>query len=917
MAEKVKLAEIATEIARKPEEVVAKAKEMGLKVFNVTSSVDTQTAEYIAHFVLTGENKMPAPKPAKSTKSTSKTSAKSTKDSAKTPKTAKSDGEKKTSTKSTKSKTKDENEAKEKKDSAKKSAKDTTKTTKTTKKETQSKTPTKSNAKAKSTQEPKQESNAQNLATQTNPPTNEKLDIDKNSTIIQRSTGIRIVKRTSQVDSTPKPSAQTNKPKSYAPSLHDILDKEMQDDEILLKKPKKPKKIAATHREGEMRLQITDREISSKDFDEEQDEIVLFDLNEQEVRDEDKENEVRQIITDRVRLQRKNPWLNETRSISRSRRKKPPKPTQESTLSAKSAISIPEEIRVYEFAEAAGRPLNEVIKVLFSLGLMATKNDFLDKDAIEILAEEFKIEVSIQSEEILAQEEQTSFAESELQSRPPVVTIMGHVDHGKTSLLDAIRNSRVASGEAGGITQHIGAYMVEKNGKLISFIDTPGHEAFSSMRARGAQVTDIAIIVIAADDGVKQQTIEALNHAKSAGVEIIIAMNKMDKENANPDKLKSECAELGFMAQDWGGEYEFLPISAKSGEGLENLLESILLHAEILELKAAYNAPTQAIVLEGSIQKGRGPVANIIIKQGTLKVGDPVYAGTAYGRVRSMVNDKGENVEKLEPSSVASIAGLSEVPSAGSKLFVEANDTLAREKAQKLATYLRQKELSKSTKVSFEELSEMVAKGQLKTIPLIIKADTQGSLEAIKASVEKLNNNEVQVNVINFGVGGISQSDVELASASENSLILGFGLRPTGIVKTSAKELGVEIKTYSVIYDLLDDVKALISGLMSPLIEEKNTGQAEVRETFNISKVGVIAGCMVTDGVIKRGISIRLIRDGVVVHTGAIASLKRFKDDAKEVAKGYECGIMLENYNDIQVGDVFESFIQVKKAQKI
>lgn len=908
MAIKVKLSEIAQEIARKPEEVVAKAKEMGLKVHNVTSSVDVEIAGYIAEYVLTGENKMPAPKPAKSTtKSTTKS-----KGSTKTSQAKKSDKENGDKPKKTTAK-----KTKDSKKEAEQESKDTTKTSpkKSTKSTTQKEVKTTKESKEVSKQNEADDSTQTQVLPQQ--ATNDKPDIDKDSTLIQRSTGIRIVKKTPQADSTPKQAPQTPRQKAYAPSLHDMLDKEMKDEEPLIRKPKKPKKVAATHREGEQKLQITSREISSKDFDDEQDEIVLFDLNEREIRDEDKENEVRQIITDRVRVQRKNPWLNETRSISRSKRKKSPKQQVESNLSAKSAIVIPEEVRVYEFAEAAGRPLTEVIKVLFGLGLMATKNDFLDKDAIEILAEEFKIEVSIQSEESLAQDGESSFDESELSPRPPVVTIMGHVDHGKTSLLDAIRNSRIASAEAGGITQHIGAYMVEKNGKLISFIDTPGHEAFSQMRARGAQVTDIAIIVIAADDGVKQQTIEALNHAKAAGVEIIIAMNKMDKENANPDKLKSECAELGFMSQDWGGEYEFLPISAKSGEGLENLLESILLHAEILELKAAYNAPTQAIVLEGSVQKGRGPVASVIIKQGTLKVGDPVYAGTAYGRVRSMVNDRGESIDKLEPSSVASIAGLSEVPSAGSKLFVEQSDTAAREKAQKLAIYLRQKELSKSTKVSFEELSEMVAKGQLKTIPLIIKADTQGSLEAIKASVEKLNNDEVQVNVINFGVGGITQSDVELASASENSLILGFGLRPTGIVKTSAKELGVEIKTYSVIYDLLDDVKALISGLMSPLIEEENTGQAEVRETFSISKVGVIAGCMVTDGSIKRGIGVRLIRDGVVVHTGAIASLKRFKDDAKEVAKGYECGIMLENYNDIKVGDVFETFIQVKKAQKI
>ena len=496
---------------------------------------------------------------------------------------------------------------------------------------------------------------------------------------------------------------------------------------------------------------------------------------------------------------------------------------------------------------------------------------------------------------------------------------MGHVDHGKTSLLDKIRNSRVASGEAGGITQHIGAYMVEKNGKMISFIDTPGHEAFTEMRSRGAQVTDIAIIVVAADDGVKQQTIEALNHAKAANVQIIIAINKMDKENANPDKVKAECAELGFTPSEWGGEYDFIPLSAKSGEGIEDLLENILVQAELMELKATHSSKAKAVVLEGSLEKGRGPVATIIVQNGVLKVGDPIVADTAFGRVRALLNDRGEAVKELYPSGVAVVTGLSEVPSAGATLMSAENDSIAREFAMQKASYLRQKELSKSTKVSFDELSEMVAKGQLKSLPVIVKADTQGSLEAIKASLQKLNdeNDEVVINVISFGVGGISESDISLASASENCVILGFNVRPTGTVKNKAKELGVEIKTYSIIYALLDDVKALVSGMMSPVFEEENTGQAEVRETFNIPKVGTIAGCFVVDGSIQRGIKVRLIRNGVVVHNGSIASLKRFKDDVKEVAKGYECGIMLENYNDVRVGDVFETYKEVAKKQTL
>lgn len=878
MGDKVKIVEIAADIARNAKEVLEKAKELGLDVKNTTSSVSVEMAPILAEYVTTGVNRMPVTK-AKTTKASTKTkdtkSAKSTKSPTKPIKTDKLSGDRLT-----------------KKDTKESNAK--------------ASSPTK---KLKPAQAPKEQD--------TSLESKQEVEFKKDSTLAQRNIGIRIVKKTT--GSVTSQDASSKKSQTYAPSIQELMGQDQDIDEPIRsrKSKKSPKKVAVAHRGNEQKIELLDRDFGShrSDYDEEQDEIMLFDFSEREIVDEDKENQERQAIADRVKIQRKNPWLNEHRSISRGRRKKSQRQQADTSKVAQNSIIIPEEIRVYEFAESAGRSLTEVIKVLFGLGLMVTKNDFLDKDAIEILAEEFQISISIQAQE--QEEQEITFDEKDLIARPPVVTIMGHVDHGKTSLLDKIRESRVASGEAGGITQHIGAYMVEKNGKLISFIDTPGHEAFSEMRSRGAQVTDIAIIVIAADDGVKQQTIEALNHAKAANVQTIIAMNKMDKESANPDKLKSECAELGFVPNDWGGEYEFIPISAKSGEGIDVLLETILLHAEVLELKASPKAGVQGVVLEGSMQKGRGPVATIIVKQGTLKIGDPIYAGTAYGRVRSMVDDMGKEIRELTPSSVASIAGLCEVPSAGSMLYVVESDTQAREKAQKLAAYLRQKELSKSTKVSFDELSEMVAKGQLKNIPIVIKADTQGSLEAITQSLQKLNNDEVRISIISSGVGGISESDVALAAASTNSMILGFGLRPTGIVKTKAKESGVEIKTYSVIYDVIDDVKALISGLMSPLIQEEDTGQAEVRDIFTIAKVGTIAGCMVTDGKILRGVKIRLIRDGVVIHTGSVASLKRFKDDAKEVAKGYECGIMLENYNDIKVGDVFESFIEVQKAQKI
>lgn len=709
---------------------------------------------------------------------------------------------------------------------------------------------------------------------------------------------------------------ESKKEESKKPTLSykELLADSAIDDQKKHKKEKPKPKVAHKHTDQKMHI-LDDRDITL-DYDDEQDEIMLFDLNEIQVRDEEEENQIRQAITERVHVHRKNPWMSEG-SIKRSGKRRKPIKAAKDVDKIKGPISIPEEIRVYEFADLAKVELKDVIKVLFNLGVMATKNDFLDRDAIEILSDEFELEISIENvhnHDIADISLDEGVAQVE---RPPVVTIMGHVDHGKTSLLDYIRNSRVASGEAGGITQHIGAYMVEKNGKKISFIDTPGHEAFSQMRSRGAQVTDIAIIVIAADDGVKQQTIEALNHAKAANVQIIIAMNKMDKENINPDKVKAECAELGFTPNDWGGEYEFIPISAKTGEGVENLLETILIQAEVLELKAAQDTQAKAIVLEASLEKGRGPVATIIVQQGVLKLGDSVVADTAFGRIRALLDDRGQSITELYPSGVAVITGLSSVPQAGAMLLSVENDSIAREYAQKRLLYLRQKELSKSTKVTFDELGEMVAQGNLKTLPLIIKADTQGSLEAIKTSVEKFSNDEVRVNVIGFGVGGISESDISLCATSANSVILGFNVRPTGSVKAKAKEFGVEIKTYSVIYALLDDIKALLGGLMSPVVEEEHTGQAEVRETFNIPKVGTIAGCMVVDGNIQRGIKVRLIRDGVVVHTGAIASLKRFKDDVKEVSKGYECGIMLENYNDVRVGDVFETFREIHKAQQI
>ena len=579
------------------------------------------------------------------------------------------------------------------------------------------------------------------------------------------------------------------------------------------------------------------------------------------------------------------------------------------------SVEIPENVRVYEFAEKVNRSVGEVVGVLFALGMMVTKNDFLSKDEIEILAEEFEVEVTTVNplDELDYADAYDAVENEHLEERPPVITIMGHVDHGKTSLLDRIRTSKVADKEAGGITQHVGAYQVEKNAKKITFVDTPGHEAFTEMRSRGAQATDIVIIVVAADDGVMPQTKEAIAHTKAAGVPLIVAINKMDKESANPDNVKAQLSEIGIMATDWGGEYEFVPVSAYTGMGIDDLLETILLQAEVMELKADPTREAKAVVVESSLEKGFGPVANVIIKNGTLRIGDNVIVGKTYGRIKAIRLDDGSNVKEIGPSTPASIVGLNEVPGAGDELIVMATDKEVRELAEKRADFDRTKQLSKSTKASLDDLSALIAEGQLKSLPVIIKADVQGSLEAIKGSLEKLRNEEVKVNIIHEGVGGVTESDLALADASEHAVVLGFNVRPTGAVKKKSKELGIEIRSYSIIYDLLDDVKALLGGMMSPIISEEVTGQAEVRETFVVAKIGTIAGCKVTDGLITRNSKARLIRDGVVVYESNISSLKRFNEDAKEVKNGYECGIMLANFNNIKEGDVIETFKDVEE----
>ncbi len=680
-------------------------------------------------------------------------------------------------------------------------------------------------------------------------------------------------------------------------------------------KKKKLKKVINPKESGS-KLEIDDRDFMGSGFElfEEQ-EVVLLDFSDKNIYEEMKRQEQKRKEEQEKRPTRFSQVFNQQSNMRRGGKKRKRYIKSDENQEQVTAIEIPENVRVYEFAEKVGKSVGEVVKVLFALGTMVTKNDFLDKDDIEILSDEFGVEVTtINPLDALDyvgsydKEEDTNLTE-----RPPVITIMGHVDHGKTSLLDKIRSTKVAAREAGGITQHVGAYQVAKNGKKITFIDTPGHEAFTEMRSRGAQATDIVIIVVAADDGVMPQTKEAINHAKAAGVPMIVAITKMDKESANPDMVKAQLAEVGITPVDWGGDYEFVPVSSHTGLGIEELLDVILLQAEIMELTADSSRNAKAIVVESSLEKGFGPVANIIVKNGTLRIGDNVIVGKTYGRIKAIKLDDGSNVKEIGPSTPAAIVGLNEVPGAGDVLIAMDNEKDVRELASKRAEYDRAKQLSKSTKASLDDLTALITEGQLKALPIILKADVQGSLEAIKNSLEKLRNEEVKVNIIHEGVGGITESDVTLAGAGEHVIILGFNVKANSSVGQKAKELGVEIKTYSVIYQLLDDVRDLLGGMMSPVISEEATGQAEVRETFTVAKVGTIAGCKVISGSIKRGSKARVMRGENVIYEGTISSLKRFSDDVKEVKNGYECGIMFDGFNDMQAGDIIESFKNVEE----
>jgi translation initiation factor IF-2 len=565
---------------------------------------------------------------------------------------------------------------------------------------------------------------------------------------------------------------------------------------------------------------------------------------------------------------------------------------------------------VGEVAKALHKDASEVIKKLLFLGIMATINQELDIEAVQLIADDYKVEVEIKIpvEEDNFEEHEEIDDEANLVERPPVVTIMGHVDHGKTTLLDAIRHTRVTEGEAGGITQHIGAYQVEVNNKKITFLDTPGHAAFTTMRARGAQVTDITILVVAADDGVMPQTIEAISHAKAAKVPIIVAINKIDKLEANPDRIKQELTEYELVPEEWGGDTIFTSVSATNRTGLDELLEMILLVAEVQELKANPDKRARGTVIEAELDKGRGPVARVLVQHGTLKVGDAFVAGVCFGRIRAMVNDKGRRLKEAGPSTPVEITGLTEVPLAGDPMLAFEDERKARAIADRRAITLRQSEMGANTRVTLDDLYKHIKEGEIKDLNVIIKGDVQGSVEALKGSLEKIDIEGVRVKILHSGVGAITESDIILASAS-NAIIIGFNVRPEPAAKATADQEKVDIRLHRVIYKAIEEIEAAMKGMLDPEYKESVIGHAEVRNTFKISKVGTIAGCMVTSGKITRNAEIRLIRNGIVTFEGKIDSLKRFKDDAREVAQGYECGITLERFNDLKDGDIIEAYV--------
>ncbi len=573
-------------------------------------------------------------------------------------------------------------------------------------------------------------------------------------------------------------------------------------------------------------------------------------------------------------------------------------------------VEIPDEISVGELASRMKKTASEVIKQLFKMGVFASVSDVIDYDTAALVAMELgckvEKEVIVTVEERLIDDHEDK--PEDLVPRAPVVVVMGHVDHGKTSLLDYIRHANVVSGEAGGITQHIGAYTVDVNGSPITFLDTPGHEAFTSMRARGAMVTDIAILVVAADDGIMPQTVESINHAKAANIPVVVAINKMDAVGANPERIKQQLTEYDLVSEEWGGDTIICPISAKTGQGIDNLLENLAVLSEVLELKANPNRAAKGAVIEARLDKGRGPIMTVLVQNGTLKLGDIIIAGTAVGRVRTMINDKGQRVTEAGPSTPVEISGMSEVPSAGDTFNAVADERMAKELAEERRIQLSSNAMPGTKKVSLEDLFSQIQAGEMKTLNIIVKADVQGSAEAVKASLEKISNEEVRVKVIHSAVGAINESDVMLAATS-GAIIVGFNVRPDNAARDSAARSKVDMRMYRVIYDCINEIEAAMKGMLAPKFKEAVIGHAEVRETYKVSKVGTVCGCYCTDGKIQRGCEVRVLRDNIVIHEGELASLRRFKDDVKEVASGYECGMQVEKFNDIKVGDIIECFV--------
>ena len=868
MTEKVRVHEIAKELGIASKDVVKKASDMGIDIKSANSSVTMQEAESLMNYIMSGEH-------AEAPKQETNMPVKQTSDTQKEEKTPQNE-------------IKEINTAAPKAEEADDSRKET----------------------------PIIEKKEEHEIKEVMPELKETLEINAVLDVVEprkmqiKPSGLKIVKKKQPreeekaMEQFSQPAKQSTTVSSYGKISAEVL-------EELAKKKKAKQTSGAKKQEQGIKIDIFGGSLSEVSMDMD-DQVVLLDLNATERKEIVPEEPRKPKIAKPMGRNSNKKSAPKSKNVSRDKRKKYTKDKPEDLVVTH--VEIPEDIRVYEFAEKVNRPISDVIKTLFNLGVMKTKNDFLGNDEIEILSEEFGVEVTIidPKNEFNYEDDLSQEIDENATERPPVITIMGHVDHGKTSLLDAIRKAKVTASEAGGITQHIGAYTIEQHGKAITFIDTPGHAAFSQMRQRGTDVTDIIVIVVAADDGVKPQTDEVIKLAKESGVPVIVALNKMDKPTANPDMVKAQMAERGLNPIDWGGDIEFIPLSAKSGMGIDELLENILITAEVLELKANENAMAKAAVVESSLEKGRGPVATVIVQNGTLSVGDYVVCGSSYGRVKALLNENKQQIKSIKPSHTAVVVGLNEVPPSGEVMMAMASDKEAREYAQKRHEYDRHKELSHSTKSTLEDMTSMIAEGRLKSLKVVLKTDVHGSLEAIRSSLNELRNDEVKINIISSGVGGITENDVELVGNSENCVLLGFNVRPTGSVKALAKQKNVDIRTYSIIYQLLDDLTGMLTGMMSPKFSEENTGQAEVRDTFKSPK-GMVAGCVVVDGKLVRGGLVRVIRNGVVVHEGSLTSLKRFKDDAEEVGYGYECGVMIKGYDDVIVGDVIETFKKIEQ----